>query len=103
MSLKTGVHDIGYEKMKELVGKPIGEELLEGENRSPHAPKYAYPAVDFIWGKVSELVSDNVVIVDFGEIFEVSHPPETLNIPSSYAGPEWLFEKRTGIGNDLWS
>lgn len=88
MTLKPEVENIGYDEMKELVGSAVGELLLNDDKRSPHAPKYAYPPIDLIWGRVSELVSNSIVLVDFGEIFVASHAPEILNIPTSYAGPE---------------
>lgn len=105
MKLKPGCLDqLGYDEMIDLLGsEAVGEILLDDDKRSPHAPKYACLSIECLYGRLSELVSGNIVIVDFGEAYEVSTPPEKLDIPHSYAGPEWLLGKQTGIGNDIWS
>ncbi|KAI2778522.1 kinase-like protein [Daldinia loculata] len=94
---------IGYDEMQALIGEAIGEQLLDGDERSPHAPKYAYLPFSFRNGNLSHMISDDIAIVDFGESYETHSPPERLNIPPKYAGPEWLFGRQTGIGNDIWS
>ncbi|KAI8964297.1 kinase-like domain-containing protein [Daldinia sp. FL1419] len=102
MKLKPGCLDqIGYKEMQALLGKPLGGQLLDGDKRSPHAPKYAYLPFSFKDRHLSHMVSDDITIVGFGEAYETNNPPEELNIPPKYAGPEWLFDKQTGITNDL--
>ncbi|KAI0846991.1 kinase-like protein [Daldinia vernicosa] len=104
MRLKPGCLDqIGYDEMQALIGEAIGEQLLKGDERSPHAPKYAYLPFSFRNGNLSHMISDDIAIVDFGESYEARKPPERLNIPPKYAGPEWLFGNQTGIENDIWS
>ncbi|KAI0108063.1 kinase-like protein [Daldinia grandis] len=104
MKLKPDCLDqIGCDEMQALIGEAIGEQLLDGDERSPHAPKHAYLPFSFRSGNLSHMISDDIAIVDFGESYETHSPPERLNIPSKYAGPEWLFSNQTGIGNDIWS
>ncbi|KAI1073865.1 kinase-like protein [Whalleya microplaca] len=104
MKLKPGILDhIGYEEMLELVGDAVSEQLLDGDERSPHAPRYVYVPFTFRQNHVSHMISDDIVVIDFGESYEASQPPERLNTPTKYAGPEWLFAGQTGIGNDLWA
>lgn len=103
MTLKPEVDGIGYEKMKERVGNSVGELLLDDDKRIPHAPKHAHPSIDLIWGRIPKPVSDNAIIVDFGEVLETPNSPGIFNIPTGYASPEWLFGKQFGVGSDLWS
>ncbi|KAK6951449.1 hypothetical protein Daesc_007984 [Daldinia eschscholtzii] len=104
MRLKPGCLDqIGYDEMKALIGEANGEQLLDGDERSPHAPKCAYLPFSFRNGNLSHMISDDIAIVDFGESYKRDNPPEKLNIPLKYAGPEWIFGDQTGLGNDIWS
>jgi serine/threonine protein kinase len=50
-------------------------------------------------------VSHDIAVVDFGESFLVSEPPEETGIPCHYGAPESLFDGcgDLGFGSDLWA
>lgn len=94
MKLKPGCLDhIGPEEMRALLGEAIREPVLTGDgDRTPHAPRYCYIPFNFL--ACPRMISDDIAIVDFGETYEADNPPpppETLNIPVQYVGPEYLF------------
>lgn len=68
----------------------------------PIAPRYLVYPVD--WDSIdSQFVSDQPYVIDFGESFEASDPPNDLGIPGPYCSPEFLLDKVIGIGCDLWA
>lgn len=48
-------------------------------------------------------MTDQVCLIDFGESFEASAPPEDLGIPEGYRSPELILDHAAGIGSDLWA
>lgn len=50
-------------------------------------------------------LTDQICIIDFGECFPTSSPPEDLGIPENYLPPEVLLEQENAIGPscDLWA
>lgn len=42
-------------------------------------------------------------IIDFGECFNISNPPEDVGTPGCYRSPELLLENKIGIPSDLWA
>ncbi|KAL6865650.1 hypothetical protein ACO1O0_001745 [Amphichorda felina] len=50
-----------------------------------------------------EHLDDELTLIDFGESFEIAHPPEDLGIPAPYRAPELILDKTAGIGSDLWA
>ncbi|KAI0139965.1 kinase-like protein [Hypoxylon sp. NC0597] len=91
------------EQMLELTGEPelIELETVSGEDPQPHAPKYCVRQISEEWCKT--LISDSVVIGDFGESFHAQNPPLTTGIPELYAAPEILLEGVPGPASDIWS
>ena len=91
--------------MIQAIGEPILEEVVTESGESPTeptAPKYLVHPVDFY--KVgSQFVTDHACIVDFGESFEASNPPDDLGIPQAYRSLELVLDKVAGIGSDLWA
>ncbi|KAI0547612.1 kinase-like domain-containing protein [Xylaria curta] len=104
MQLKgNGLDDLEPEQLFDLLHYPDKDEVftLEDEH-SPHAPKWV---VDPLWwSELKKYVSDDIAIVDFGEAFEESQPPESLGIPKVYAAPEVIYGGMPlGTRSDLWS
>lgn len=66
------------------------------------APQYlVYPVR---WCDVdSRHISPEPCLIDFGESFKASDPPEDLGIPAPYRSPEIILEKTAGVGSDLWA
>ena len=50
-------------------------------------------------------MTDQICIIDFGESYPMSSPPENLGIPESYLLPEVILEDENSIGPacDLWA
>ncbi|KAK7431274.1 hypothetical protein QQZ08_002045 [Neonectria magnoliae] len=53
----------------------------------------------------TEYLTDQIRVIDFGESFSFSSPPEDLGIPEHYLPPEVLLEEQEVIGPacDLWA
>lgn len=53
----------------------------------------------------SPYVSNDIAVIDFGESFLVSEPPEYTGIPQHYRSPEMFLDKcyALGFGSDLWA
>lgn len=74
----------------------------EGEPQA-HAPRYLV-GTSYI-DPNSPYVSDDIAVIDFGESFLVSEPPEDTGIPPHYGAPETYIDKcgDLGFGSDLWA
>ncbi|KAI1739478.1 kinase-like protein [Xylaria scruposa] len=105
MQLKgNGLDDLEPEQLFDLLHYPERDEVLtlESGERGTNAPKWVIDPL--WWSELKDYVSDNVAIVDFGESFEESQPPESLGIPKVYAAPEVIYGGvPAGIGSDIWS
>lgn len=56
------------------------------------------------FGKVdSRFITDEACIIDFGESFDISNPPDDLGIPQMYCSPELVLDKVAGVGSDIWA
>jgi len=87
------------------LGEPRQAEVVteSGETPTdPTAPKYLVYPVDF--RKIdSRFVTDQACVIDLGDSFEASNPPEDLGIPQIYRSPELILDKVAGIESDLWA
>ncbi|KAI1827255.1 kinase-like protein [Xylaria intraflava] len=104
MKLKPGsLDDLTKDDMAKLLGEPKRADLLpKSGKRTKHAPKYVIEAVP--WERFREFVSDDAVIVDFGQSYTPDDPPLNFGIPLRYAAPEVLFRKdRADLAGDIWS
>jgi serine/threonine-protein kinase SRPK3 len=89
----------------QATGKPILEKVVTESSESPTettTPKYLVHPVD-VYKVSSRFVTDQACIIDFGESFEASNPPDDIGIPQAYRSPELVFDKVAGIGSDLWA
>lgn len=90
--------------MIEELGEPSLDPVLtaSGELPGPNAPKYLVRGIDF--DEIdSRYVTDQIRIIDFGESYEPSNPPEDLGIPMGYLPPETIIDNTMGIASDLWA
>jgi len=56
------------------------------------------------WGDVDpQYITNQACLIDFGESFKLSHPPDNLGTPGPYRSPELILEKSAGIASDLWA
>lgn len=68
-----------------------------------HEPRYI--VVTPVLEKSSKYVSDDIAVIDFGESFLASDPPEANGIPQPYRPPEAFFENcgTFGFGSDIYA
>jgi serine/threonine protein kinase len=101
----TGLDGLTEDEVIHALGEPQQTLVLNQAGESPtklSAPKYLVYPVD--WSSVAlHFMSEHACIIDFGESFEASHPPEDLGIPGSYQSPELILDKTVGFGCDVWA
>ena len=101
----SGLDGLTEEQVFQILGEPKQIEVVTESGKSPTeptAPKYLVRPVDFY--KVDpRFITDQVYIIDFGESFRVSDPPEDLGIPEAYCSPELILDKVASIGSDIWA
>lgn len=51
----------------------------------------------------SKYISSDPCLIDFGESFMASDPPEKLGTPGPYRSPELILESKAGYESDLWA
>ncbi|KAI0010862.1 kinase-like protein [Xylariaceae sp. FL0662B] len=104
MKLKPGCFDhLSRDEMRELLGPPdIADVWTVDGDRSEHSPLRVVTAAS--WERFRAYVTDEIAIVDFGEAYRASDPPEDSGIPLMYASPEILFKDQpSGVGSDIWA
>ncbi|KAF4987266.1 hypothetical protein FGRMN_10468 [Fusarium graminum] len=88
------------------IGQPIRIQVKsESEEGLPaSSPKYLVQPAD-IAGLGNEFLTEEICIIDFGESYRFSSPPEDLGIPENYLPPEVLLELPGSVGPacDLWA
>lgn len=101
----TGLNGLTEDEVLKILGSPDLNPVLNA-SQEPHggntAPDYlVYPVK---WCDVdSQFISTDPCIIDFGESFEISHPPDDLGTPGSYRSPELILDKKAGRGSDIWA
>lgn len=92
---------INREEMLNLVGVPEIEHVgtFTGEKPSPRYPPYIVGPAD-----LSQLRSTgDISVIDWGECFNVSNPPEFIGTPNAYSAPEVRFQFNPGFSGDVWA
>ena len=101
----SGLDGLTEKQVVQILGEPEQIEVVTESGESPTeptAPKYLVRPVDFY--KVDpRFITDQAYIIDFGESFEASDPPDDLGIPEAYCSPELVLDKVAGIGSDIWA
>ncbi|CZS88934.1 related to protein kinase [Rhynchosporium graminicola] len=106
----TGLDGLSEDQVFEALGSPVTTKVT-ALNGDPHdeitAPQYlVYP---ICWDDVelttlgAEFISEQACIIDFGESFDVTNPPEDVGIPQVYCSPEYTLDRIVDIGCDIWS
>lgn len=101
----TGFDRLSEEEILSILGEPRCNPVLDAngkENTMPTAPRYlVYPVA---WESVdTQFLLKTPKIIDFGECFDISNPPEDVGTPGCYRSPELLLENQLGIASDLWA
>ncbi|KAM0558376.1 hypothetical protein ACHAPJ_005070 [Fusarium lateritium] len=96
---------LSEEELIQILGNPVRNPVvkLDGSGHDePSVPQYLiYPVK---WENVStDYISRQSCLVDFGESFVVTNPPEYIGIPGSYRAPELILENSIGCAADLWA
>jgi serine/threonine protein kinase len=66
------------------------------------APEYLVYPVSW-WDVDTQFISKELCLIDFGESFEISEPPDDLGIPGPYRSPGLILDKEAGFGSDIWA
>ncbi|EAW11064.1 putative protein kinase [Aspergillus clavatus NRRL 1] len=100
-----GLDGLAEHEVFKILGEPLTVKVFTGAGETPSdptAPQYLVRPVNF--HKVPlPYITDQVLLIDFGECYEISNPPEELGIPESYRAPEIVLENKPGVGCDLWA
>lgn len=100
-----GLNHLDKDQIIDLFGGQNADavETYSGEDPGPSAPEYV--VVPGSWDTLREkgLVTDDIAIVDFGEAYDPSSPPDFLGIPEGFAAPEVVFGGKPGFGTDIWA
>jgi serine/threonine protein kinase len=100
-----GLDGLPDDEVLKILGDPVKVDVFTelGETPSdPTAPKYLVRPVEFRNVPLPYVV-DEILVIDFGESYDVTNPPEELGIPESYRPPELVLENTPGFGCDLWA
>ncbi|KAG2002804.1 hypothetical protein GB937_009450 [Aspergillus fischeri] len=100
-----GLDGLTEDEVLKILGEPVKVEVFteSGETPSdPTAPKYLVRPVKFRNVPLPYVV-DEILLIDFGESYDVTNPPEELGVPGSYRPPELVLENTPGFGSDLWA
>lgn len=84
--------------------KEVPVKTESGEELPASNPRYLVPPADTtLLG--NEFLLEEICVIDFGESFKFSSPPEDLGTPENYLSPEVLLECPEAIGPacDLWA
>ncbi|KAI0399302.1 kinase-like protein [Xylaria palmicola] len=78
-------------------------ETESGEPTGPEAPQYIVKNLDFL-SSTSNIISNDVRLIDFDECFSISSPPERmLKIPPEFLAPEVAVGLPAGLASDVWA
>ncbi|KAK7409341.1 hypothetical protein QQX98_008465 [Neonectria punicea] len=97
---------LSEDELVALIGQPKKTEVrsVSGGILPASSPRYLVLPAD-IDRLGAEYLTDQICVIDFGESFPISSPPDDLGIPEHYLPPEVLLEEANAIGPacDLWA
>lgn len=90
------------------INKGLGLDTLrilksEGCNETANPPPYLVKAAYLDDEFHSAFATGDICVVDFGECFETSNPPEKGAIPFAYASPELALSEASAPASDIWA
>ena len=105
MKLKN-INNLSEEDVTSLLGEPqITNVLTESRDKLPHfSPKYLVTQTD-LSHLDEKYLTDEICVVDFGEAFPITSPPEAIGIPENYLPRELLLDEDGPISKacDIWA
>ncbi|KAF5594324.1 CMGC kinase [Fusarium pseudoanthophilum] len=97
---------LSEEELLSLLGHPeeVQVQTESGEDLPVSSPRYLVQPAD-ISRLGNEFLTEEICVIDFGESFKFSSPPEDLGIPENYLPPEILLKRPDAVGPacDLWA
>ncbi|TVY75882.1 Serine/threonine-protein kinase SRPK [Lachnellula suecica] len=101
----SGLNGLAVHEVLQILGSPVLNPVMNASNEchnEPTAPKYLVYPVN--WSAVdTQYISKSPCLIDLGESFHISQPPENLGTPGPYRSPELLLDKKAGLGSDIWA
>jgi len=101
----TGLDGLNEDEVLKILGSPIVNPVLNASQEHHHgstAPDYLVYPVN--WYNVdAQFISKESCLIDFGESFEISQPPDDLRIPGTYRSPELILEQKASFSSDIWA
>ena len=101
----TGLDGLNEDEFLKILGSPVINPVLNTSQERHHrstAPDYLVYPVN--WCNVdTRFISKESCLIDFGESFEISQPPDDLGIPGQYPPPELIPDKKASFGSDIWA
>jgi serine/threonine-protein kinase SRPK3 len=101
-----GLEDLSEQEVVSMIRKtealPVGPIPGTTQGPGPHLPPFVYEASKL--RLPSNLMTNDIMVVDFGEAYHVSKPPSDNGIPHAYAAPEILLKTGlVGFAADIWA
>ncbi|KAL6703547.1 hypothetical protein ACN47E_009572 [Coniothyrium glycines] len=100
----TGLQDWSEEELYRYLGPPKTAPLLllDGKPAPAFAPMHVVDALDYSCLDMG-LLSNDILITDFGEAFFEDDAPNRVGTPASFSAPELLFGYQPSRAVDLWA
>ncbi|KAL3418662.1 hypothetical protein PVAG01_10378 [Phlyctema vagabunda] len=106
----SGLDGLSKHDIFQALGQPKTAKVTtrSGENHNePTAPQYLVHPIDWDDVELSALganfITAKACVIDFGESFDMSEPPQDMGIPQVYCSPEYTVDKVVGVGSDIWA
>lgn len=98
------IDSLSEEELLTQLGESRKETLLtiSGEAPGPSGPEYLVEPGN-LEALDSRHFAEQACIIDFGESYDISKPPENLGIPLGYRSPELIFEEQCSVASDIWA
>lgn len=101
----SGIDQWSVEKIYDTFGELSVVELLDvsGEpNTSPSGPRYVVEPANIM--EIFSLNTGNIKLIDIGEAFHVTSPPEDgVGTPAQFCSPELLVHHTASKASDIWA
>jgi serine/threonine protein kinase len=101
----SGLDGLNEDEVLQILGSPVVNPVLNASKECHYestAPQYLVYPVSW-WDVDTQFISKESYLIDFGESFEISQPPDDLGIPGPYRSPELILDKEAGLGSDIWA
>ena len=101
----SGLDGLDEDEVLQILSSPVVNPVLNASQECHYestAPQYLVYPVSW-WDVDTQFISKESCLIDFGESFEISQPPNELGIPGPYRSPELILDKEAGFGSDIWA